>query len=389
MIDKKNLGNISNVKLFKDGTVLIKEDDVNPDNMYIILNGNVNVVKGLDTDHPSVIDILGPGRIFGEQCLFTDIWPSESYITQTPISAVVISKEYFLEITSTKPHLVVTIMEELCRELHDARQNKSKRKSAKSAEVKKESSLLPEKHKGYPIPQPETFEEYLLTAEKTCPFCKTTFKTDLIYNSKLRIKAPAGIDMRKHYVDFEPAWYDVVICPKCYFSSFDEYFEKVDLIYKSPEIVKALEKIKENIHLDFEEERNLDFVFIVYYIALVCADAYDNNLQLISKLWLQLTYLYKDAEDEEMYKYAIEKTKEAFNNFYGAVKMKPENEQYCLLVMAHLAIELGDEKSAIMNLNNVRTIKTGHQVYKTMAENKYYDIREAKDFEKKQTQSKN
>ncbi len=385
MINIKDLGSISNVKLFKEGSIIIKENHINPQMMYLLINGSVRLVKGYGTDDQDIGDSLGPGQLFGETCLFTDKNPTTSAIAETTISAICITKDYFFELTKSNPRAIFIIMGELCNQLTLARESKPRKKAAVQVVKKAEDakvSLLPKKHKSYPSSMPDSFQDYLLIAQKKCPFCKTQFKTQVPYVSKLRLKQPAGCDMRKLYTDFEVTWFEVITCPNCYFSCYEEYFEKESIIYKSPQVVKALKEVHEIYHLNFEEDRNLDFVFICHYLALLSAKAFDNEKQITARLWLELTYLYSDAKDNEMYQYAVEKAKETFELFYGSVNMRPEMEQYCCLVLAHLCFELQDDKNALMYINKARTTPGGTPVYRSMAENRYYEYKEKKDAQK-------
>ncbi len=384
MINVKDLGPISNVKLFKEGSIIIRENHINTQMMYIIINGSVKLVKGYGTENQEIEDTLGSGQLFGEQCLFTDKNPTASVVAETPVSAICVTKEYFIELTKNNPRAIYMIMGELCNLLTLAKESGPKKKASVQVVKVEDSkvSLLPAKHKGYGIPMPESFEDYILTAQKKCPFCKTQFKTQVPYVSKLKLKQPAGCDMRKHYTDFEITWFEVITCPNCYFSCYEEYFDNESIIYKSPEVVKTLKEVHEIYKLNFEEERNLEFVFICHYLSLLSAKAFDNEKQITARLWLELTYLYADAKDMEMYQYSVEKAKEMFELFYGSVNMRPEMEQYCCLVLAHLCFELKDEKNAVMYINKVRTTRDGTAVYKNMAENRYYDYKEEKEAQK-------
>lgn len=51
-----------------DGEVIARECELNKC-MYIILSGQVRIIKNLDTPAPVTLALLGPGESFGEMCI--------------------------------------------------------------------------------------------------------------------------------------------------------------------------------------------------------------------------------------------------------------------------------------------------------------------------------
>src|SRR5512147_427034 len=54
---------------FPAGAVLFREKEIN-DRFTIIVEGQVNIIKALDTPDERILDVLGPGAFMGEMSLF-------------------------------------------------------------------------------------------------------------------------------------------------------------------------------------------------------------------------------------------------------------------------------------------------------------------------------
>ncbi|MEG2295650.1 MAG: DUF2225 domain-containing protein [Oscillospiraceae bacterium] len=389
MIDLKNLGPISNLKSFKQGEVIIRENDTLISEMFILLAGTVGVYKAFDSEHPLHISELQPGSVFGEMSLFTNEPRSTSVVASTNVTAICISKENFFQVIQENPSATIQIIESLCKRLSEVNDRMVAMNNALSPvsptnsppkEIKAQPSislsLFPENHGIYPTQEPASFASYTLSTNVTCPFCETTFLAKMPYVSKLKISKTTDCDMRKHTVDFDTTWYDIITCPHCYFSSFTTFFDNKAIFSKTAEIQNVLEKIKKETILDFDQPRTLDFVFAMYYLSLICAKSYTNEKQIIAKLWLQLSYLYEDTNDSVMYLYAITKASESYELFYGTSNMKVEQEQSCCLILAHLFFVLSQLDKSMFYLTKVRTNKEGPAMFKRLCDVKIDEIRE-------------
>lgn len=388
MIDLKALGPISNLKSFTQGEVVIYENDSQIKEMFILLAGTVGVYKRFGTQNPLLLCELQPGSVFGEMSLFTNEVRSTSVVALSNITAVCITKENFFELIEKNPSATIQIIESLCRRLAEMNEKLSKitisNDNLPDFDIQKpekyhlDTSLFPENHGAYPMQEPVTFSTYTLSTNITCPACETTFTTKLPYVSKLKISKPMECDMRKHTVDFDTTWYDITTCPHCYFSSFNNFFDNKDIFSKSVEVQTALEKIKANTTLDFHAPRTLDFVFTMYYLALICAKNYTNEKQIVAKLWLQLSYLYADAKDDVMYLYTVEKASTSYEYFYSSSTMSVEQEQTCCLILAHLFFILKEIDKCMFYLAKVRINKEVSALYRRLCELKIDEVREYK-----------
>lgn len=224
---------------------------------------------------------------------------------------------------------------------------------------------------------PEVYDKVMIDTTYTCPNCKKKFTAKKTLMSQLKgSRVSMGCDMRVHNEDFDIIWNNIIVCPHCYSCTFEDYYDDDSLLRKDMNIKNALERARECKLLDFKSRKTLDFVFTTHYLALLSAKNYYNERQIKAKLWLQLTYLYSDVDDKEMYRYAVDQAMESYIDFYGNSHMSPEKEQVCCLVMAHLSMEKDDLERAMQYLSIAKLNKEGRSIYKRMAESKMEDLRE-------------
>jgi CRP-like cAMP-binding protein len=105
---------------FPAGEVVIREG--NPgETMYLIIRGQVSVIKGLDEASEIELDRIESGDYFGEMALFEDIARTASIRTETSSRLLVLHKQEFKEIVREYPQIALEIckvLSERLRRLH-------------------------------------------------------------------------------------------------------------------------------------------------------------------------------------------------------------------------------------------------------------------------------
>jgi len=236
------------------------------------------------------------------------------------------------------------------------------------------ANLFPEGHKQFPgITKPE-FMPLVFPKEYTCPFCKKEFKDYRVFRSKLYENQPMRYDLRKYFTDFQTEWYDILTCRACLFSTFHNYFTEPKPMQKV-KIEKALMLARAEIHLDFDAERDLDFVFTVHYLAILCADGYPSvGKQIKAKLWGNLSWLYEDVEDKDMEKFAAEKAAEAYEQVYTESRLTPVQEQITCLSIAGMQYRAGVDRNLKKFMFTAKTLLAGDKTYAKLAEDFMYEM---------------
>ena len=235
--------------------------------------------------------------------------------------------------------------------------------------------LFPEGHKSYPGVTKPAYARLVYPKEYTCPFCKKTFTDFKIFSSKLYESAPMRFDLRRFYTDFQTEWYDIITCRHCYFSTVSSYYAESKPVFKQ-KIENELTQARGALTLDFDAERNIDFVFATHYLAILCADGYlSSAVPLRAKLWGNISWLYEDVGDAEMERYAASTAAAAYEEVYSGTRMTPIQEQTTCLSIAGMQRRAGIDRDLKKYLYQVKTNKMGDKAYVKIAEDIMEDLR--------------
>jgi CRP-like cAMP-binding protein len=102
------------------GDIIIKEGDAG-DTLFLMVRGEVSVIKGLGEINEIEIDRMADGEYFGEMALFEDTVRSVSIRTEKPSAFMVLHKQEFKEIVREYPQIALEICKVLSgriRHLH-------------------------------------------------------------------------------------------------------------------------------------------------------------------------------------------------------------------------------------------------------------------------------
>lgn len=245
-----------------------------------------------------------------------------------------------------------------------------------------EAGTMPEPylpgHRSYPgVTHPE-YKKYLIPQEYTCPHCRQKFSGSRIQVSKLipirNESERKRYDLRVTYNDFETEWHEIVTCPHCYFSSFDNFFRESKSLYRS-RYESKMAKLCDSIAIDFNAERDLDAVFAQHYLALVCAPGFTESRQIIARIWMNLVRLYQDAKEFDLADIAEKNALDAYQTVFMEVELSEGQEQRLCLTMAGILYARGDKRAAREWATKVRHGFGDHSAYWNMAEQLIQDVR--------------
>jgi len=97
-------------------TIVFNEGD-EPNGMYIIKEGGVNIIKKSDTGKELVISTLGNYGYFGEMALIDNIKRTATIKTIIPTKLYFLSKEHFNYMLKKNKNTTIKILFNLCRSL--------------------------------------------------------------------------------------------------------------------------------------------------------------------------------------------------------------------------------------------------------------------------------
>jgi len=347
--------------------------------MYILLTGRVDVYKASAEGGAHPIGSLLPGDVFGGREYFIG---SDDQIYKTALESVVfaINKDSFNDLSWSRPEILFDVLRASYMPLRAPQPLEEVRKPVDArttveTRMTNAAGIFHEGHKHYPgIRKPE-YLKLVFPKEYKCPLCAKTFEDYKIFRSKLYESMPMRYDLRRFYTGFQIEWYDVIVCRNCLFSTFSTYFTEPKPMRKA-DIDSKLMEAREVVHLHFNEERDIDYVFAAHYLALICAEGYHSiSKQLRAKLWGNLSWLYEDVEDTDMMRAAAAKSAEEYEAIYAGSHLTTVQEQITCLSIAGMQYRAGIDRSLKKYLFTAKTIDMGDKVFAKLAEDFMYEMR--------------
>lgn len=369
MLDLEKLKSLGSIRTFKEDETIFYEGECGSE-MYMVLRGQVGIFVNSFDGNPINLTVLNSGDFFGEMSVLDGQKRSASAISMCDSILLGLNKDNFEAFISAQPSVALKIMKGLCLRIRNlnAELSKATEGSRKPADhtgtietsreekkvtasdvlpAKPKSSLFPKGHKPYISIAPETYNDFLYDKEITCPVCEKSINVKMQRISKLKLLTVEP-DFRQKYVDFEPLWYTIWLCPSCNYANF--YYEFESLPARS---VKALiasgDEIRNKLPEKFSGAHEINKVFTAYYMALFCAEAYNAPPLKLAKLWMQISWLYKDQEDYDMYNMAASKALEYYHSAYynSKLSVSVEQEQQLNIIMGELYLLKGERNEAL------------------------------------------
>lgn len=120
-LSESDLADIEKVavrKTFPKNTILLSEGD-STDALYVICEGKVKVTIDDNEGKEIILSMLGPGEYFGEMALLDDEPRSASITTKETTQMLIISKNDFMDILSSK-QFAFNLLKDLTKRLREA-----------------------------------------------------------------------------------------------------------------------------------------------------------------------------------------------------------------------------------------------------------------------------
>lgn len=373
----KNTGRLAKVE---KGKILFREGDYGND-MYIILNGVVNIYAGDYGQDCKPLVILKNGDYFGEMALLEDYPRSTTAIAQEECLFLMISKSNFEKAIASDPGFAIKIMQSLSNRLRFQTSRYAELETRYDELLKKESpasspepfveeaeernldeggfkhrlkdfsmlveekpqlvfsedtflsNFFPGGHILYRVPEPDSYKNFVTETERECPVCKSSFKTLMVRHSRLNLDRIEE-DFRMVYKDFDPLWYSIWTCPSCYYADFTEEFSKTSPSYLQEAVLGRRDLLRKIFDAGLKEDRTIDHVLNDYYQAMQTLLQKRDNDMALARLWIRLSWLYKDLGDSALYEKA---SMQAFyyyfeSYFKGGTSTAKEDQQMTYLL---------------------------------------------------------
>jgi cation transporter-like permease len=101
---------------FAAGAEIVREGEVESSSLYIIEDGSVRITRG-EAKSQVELDVLGPGKYFGELALIDGAPRSASATAITPVHVLMLSRQDFVDFIHRDPDAAMRIMAELAQRL--------------------------------------------------------------------------------------------------------------------------------------------------------------------------------------------------------------------------------------------------------------------------------
>jgi CRP-like cAMP-binding protein/uncharacterized protein (DUF2225 family) len=384
MLDIGRLAKAGTLKRYGTDEIIFHQGDPGHE-MYILLKGRVKLlVATIDGDNIPVME-LSAGDFFGEMSLLEDAPRSATIQALEDSLVIVIDESNFEEIIAQQPALAFRIMKGMSSRIRQLNDDLAQLKDTSAIEpvyVNEPDSVLvtaltqseiPADQRTYPDIAPAADMGFIFDKEVACPVCGQKFITTMVRSSKLKLQSVEA-DLRQVFEGFNPLWYMVWVCPHCYYANFNFEFKQV-----RPETQKLIPGLTERFKatgFSYSTTRRLDEVLSAYYLVLDCLQT-DKDAARIAKVWLRLSWLYDDAGDREMYRYASARALEYFGQTYynGRRDSSVEQDQRLTLLLAELSLRTGQPGEALKHYRNSIVRKGGSPIINRQAEDKIQELK--------------
>lgn len=390
MDDLSSLKKLGALKKYNEDDYIFYEGEPGSE-MYIILSGKVVIYINSFDGSPIKVGELSSGNFFGEMAILEDLPRSGSAVALENTVLLSITKDNFEAFICNHPKLAHKIMKtlssrirslnaQICSNAQDTRElsgagSKDNEENEKAIESLT-GSLFPSGHKTYSSDALSSNGDYLFDKQVKCPVCENSISIKMLRLSKLKLDKVEK-DFRHRYTDFEPLCYSIWLCPHCSYANY--YYEFETLPDKSARLIG--EKIKDAVGsqaLKLKGNYDINHVFLRYYIALSCIRMVKPDPLKQAKLWMQLSWLYKDAGDDEMHAFASSQALENYHNAYynSKLSISVEQEQMLCIVLGELFIQKGDLKEASKHFYAAIRRNGGKATLNNQAQDRIQDLKE-------------
>jgi len=120
--DLDRIAEIAEKHRFRKGDLIIRESDRDR-RLFIVISGNVEVVKGFGTGNERRLRIMGPLSYFGEMSLIDDLVRSASVIARDDTELLSVDQEHLRKVIATYPEIAFELLQMLSRRIRAIEKN--------------------------------------------------------------------------------------------------------------------------------------------------------------------------------------------------------------------------------------------------------------------------
>jgi CRP-like cAMP-binding protein len=117
--DLEHLAETARIRTYHRDELIVREGEI-ATGCFTIASGRVEVIRGTETTHPTVLGTLGAGEFFGEMAVIDDHPRSATVRAIEETECVAIRREDFLDTLQQRPQIAVRMLPVLVRRLRQA-----------------------------------------------------------------------------------------------------------------------------------------------------------------------------------------------------------------------------------------------------------------------------
>ena len=396
------------MKTIEAYTVVIKEGRETTDKMYFLLEGKAGVYANYGIRGEKKLYELKAGDFFDEMKLFVGKDRVDSVISLSELKVFELTKDNAAEFFAGYPKETYKLIKTLCERIEELSEKPAPEPAPPPAPAPAPPappppapapapapappppvpapapapppapapalSVFPAGHNKYALPEYD-FKKDLIRDEKyKCPLCGRGFEFPIMRTVVIRTLS-TDFDLRKHYDGVVGAHYMAVTCPDCLFSAVADRFADAGKANRA-ELTKEIGKYKSGLNIS-SDAMDADTIFTRLYLALICAPfCYDNFETLTARIWINISWMYKDCGDEKMEKYATLQALQTYLKVYTNIKLDKKTEQAVCQIIGELSFRTGDYANAKKFFFAVKTNEEGSPALVKLADDRLIDIKE-------------
>ncbi|HYE83455.1 MAG TPA: DUF2225 domain-containing protein [Clostridia bacterium] len=185
----------------------------------------------------------------------------------------------------------------------------------------------------------------LYSKKVTCPICGKQFSSMKAKLNACKVEKKDE-DFCTHYVDLNPMYYEIFVCPFCAYSATENSFGELN--------EKEIKLLKEafsgrTVGRSFCIERGLNDAIAACKLAIHTAELRNAKASVLAGLCLKLAWFYRfagDKQEEKFLEYALKNYLEAFN--VEECPIGNLNEISMMYLLGELSRRLGKLNEAIV-----------------------------------------
>ncbi|WP_448523870.1 DUF2225 domain-containing protein [Pseudothermotoga sp.] len=204
-----------------------------------------------------------------------------------------------------------------------------------------------------------------------CPVCNSQFEAVRIFSEAIKVKSRES-DLKPVYEGVNALMFQLVSCPKCLYTSFEEDFENLTSS-QAETIARMHEKLKQ-IEIDLSENKTVRDAAVQYNVAAAMYAAREKFFRA-AESFLKLAWLYRDAGAPDEEKKALERAKELFLKSYTEEDLSEDRQIAALFYLGEIEKRFGNRRESVRWFSELfRRFSKSDSIYARQARQEWQEV---------------